>query len=102
MGHLAALYQKKYGASKEAAGMTNLSPKDQAKFKANKKNPPGPAGGPGTGAKKEAAEQQFLGGKTASAAFFDELGKLNAADEATIKEAALKQDPLIKALKEIA
>jgi len=98
MGFLADLYQKKYAAG----NVKNLSPEDQAKFKANKKNPPGPAGGPGHGTKTSADKiAQFTGGKVASAAFFDELGKLNADDEAAIKKAALKQDPLVQALKEI-
>jgi hypothetical protein len=41
---------------KAAGKLKNLSPEDQAKFKANKKNPPGPAGGPGVAVKHSDAE----------------------------------------------
>jgi hypothetical protein len=41
---------------KQAKGFKNLPPKVQAKIQANKKNPPGPAGGPGHGSEKHSEE----------------------------------------------
>ncbi len=43
---------------KAAGGIKNLKPADKAKFQANKKNPPGPAGGPSHGtAEAKSAEE---------------------------------------------
>ncbi len=53
------------------------------------------------GAKKasvDAAKDDFLNGKTAAKAFRAELRKLNEKDAATLKQAALREDPFFKAL----
>lgn len=43
-----------------AGGIKNLPPEAKAKFEANKKNPPGPAGGPGHGSQKMSEVDDLL------------------------------------------
>jgi hypothetical protein len=103
MNGLVELYRKTYGGqTKEAKGTKNMPPEVKAKFEANKKNPPGPAGGPGHGSEKKAAEvklAEFKGGKVASASFFDELEKLNAADVAQMERASMREDSLVQKIR---
>lgn len=105
MSALVKLFEQKYGGrSKEAAGLKNLPPQAKAKFEANKKNPPGPAGGPGTGAKKEGSVKlgEFEGGGIASKSFFEELDRLNAEDLKEIRKQAMLADPLVQKIRSLA
>lgn len=109
MSALVKLFNEKYGGeSKEArGGLKNMPPEVRAKFEANKGKPGAAPGGkkPAKGEEKKAAEikvAEYQGGKVASAAFFDELEKLNAADADALKQAQMRQDPLIEKIRGLA
>jgi hypothetical protein len=103
------VYLAKYGAGveKTAAGFAGLSPAAKAKVEANKGNPGAAPGGkaPAKGPEKKASADAIFDykmGKTASAAFMDELRKLNAADAMLLERAEVEESPLMKKLRAIA
>lgn len=99
---LVDLYNEKYGGTKTAGKMP---PAVKAKFEANAGNPGAAPGGkkPARGTEKKADEKlaEFQGGKIANAAFFNELGQLNARDVASMNQAFLREDSLVQKIRSL-
>ena len=99
MSSIVDLYNEKFGT--KTAAIKDMPPAVKAKFDANKKNPPGKAGGPGHGSEKTSADKlaEFQGGKIANVAFFDELGKCVAQDKLDLQQKEASADPLVQAIR---